>query len=155
MQCGFEEDLPLPRGAVPITIAQAASGPRYSSVAASPKKELWPSIGGASPGSSTGLRHRAPEFQVGAWGRAAPAAPAVQSTVASRPTFDEDHELRAVGPWALGELLVGALGQQKQQPRAGKSNAIAVDAVTSKKQQKKAKGKKMVPLFAVGMNRAP
>ncbi|TDG52576.1 hypothetical protein AWZ03_000809 [Drosophila navojoa] len=153
--CGFEEDLPVPRGAVPITIAQATSSPRYSSVAASPKQELWPTIGAASPGGSAGLRQCAPDFQVGAWGRAAPAPPIIQSTVASRVTSEEDHELRTVGPWALGELLVGALGQQKHQQRAGRQNTNAVDAVASKKQQKKAKGKKMVPLFAVGMNRAP
>lgn len=144
--------MPVPRGAAPITIAQATSSPRYSSVAASPKQELWPTIGAASPGGSAGLRQSAPEFQVGAWGRAAPAPPVIQSTAANRVTSEEDHELRAVGPWALGELLVGALGQQKHQQRAGKPNS---DAVASNKQQKKAKGKKMVPLFAVGMNRAP
>ncbi|XP_030570892.1 RING finger protein 10 [Drosophila novamexicana] len=153
--CGFEEDLPAPRGAMPITIAQA-SGPRYSSVAASPKQELWPTIGSSSPGNSSGLRHSSSDFHMGAWGLAAPPPPPVNraaAVVASRSTLDEEHELRAVGPWALGELLVGALGQQKQQ-RAAKSNVAPVDAVASKK-QKKAKGKKMVPLFAVGMNRAP
>jgi len=55
---------------MPISIGQA-SGVRYSSVAASPKQELWPSIGSASPtGNSSG-----PEFKVGAWGRAAPPPP--------------------------------------------------------------------------------
>ncbi|EDV97777.1 RING finger protein 10 [Drosophila grimshawi] len=150
--CGFEEDLPAPRGALPIAIGQASSGPRYSSVAASPKQELWPSIGGAS-----GLQHSPGEFHLGgAWGRAAP-PPSVKvaaAAAASRPTVDEDNELRAVGPWALGELLVGALDQQKQQ-RGAKSNTAPVDAVASNKKQKKSKGKKMVPLFAVGMNRAP
>ncbi|KAH8302176.1 hypothetical protein KR044_003713, partial [Drosophila immigrans] len=147
--CGFEEDLPAPRGSLPISIAQP-SGVRYSRVAASPKQELWPSIGNASPGTSSGLRHTPPEFKVGAWGRAAPPPPTAAAAAVSRPTLDEDHELRAVGPWALGDLLVGALGQQKQ--RGGKSNPAADAAATSKKQKK---GKKMVPLFAVGMNRAP
>lgn len=144
-KCGFEEDLPTPRGSIPISIGQASSV-RYSNVAASPKQELWPSIGNAtSPSISSG-----PEFQTGAWGRSAPPPPKA-TPVVNRPTLDEDHELRAVGPWALGELFVGALGQQKQ--RVGKANTSAADATASKK-QKKAKGKKMVPLFAVGMNRA-
>ncbi|XP_034483514.1 RING finger protein 10 [Drosophila innubila] len=146
--CGFEEELPAPRGSMPISIGEASSV-CYSRVAASPKQELWPSIGSvASPGNSSG-----PEFQMGAWGRAAPPTPKA-APVANRPTLDEENELRAVGPWALGELFVGALGQQKQQRGGGKANTSAVDASASKK-QKKAKGKKMVPLFAVGMNRAP
>ncbi|KAL7731926.1 hypothetical protein ACLKA6_016978 [Drosophila palustris] len=147
--CGFEEDLPAPRGSMPISIGQS-SGVRYSSVAASPKQELWPSIGNAASPRATST---GPEFQVGAWGRAAPPPPKATAIV-SRPTLDEDLELRAVGPWALGELFVDALGQQKQQRGGGKANTSAVDATASKK-QKKAKGKKMVPLFAVGMNRAP
>ncbi|XP_060659872.1 E3 ubiquitin-protein ligase RNF10 [Drosophila nasuta] len=151
--CGFEEDLPAPRGSMPISIAEP-SGMRYSSVAASPKQELWPSIGNASPGTSTGSRHSPPEFQAGAWGRAAPPPPrATAAAVASRPTLDEDNELRAVGPWALGELLVGALGQQKQRGGGKPNSAAAADATAGNKKQKK--GKKMVPLFAVGMNRAP
>ncbi|KAH8398851.1 hypothetical protein KR222_008932, partial [Zaprionus bogoriensis] len=157
--CGFEENLPAPRGSMPISIEQApsAAGTRYASVTASPKQELWPSIGSASPGT----RHSPPEFHVGAWGRAAPppAAPkAVASPLASRAITDEEHELRAVGPWALGELLVGALGQQKQQQqqqRGNKSSGNAAGDTADSKKQKKAKGKKMVPLFAVGMNRAP
>ncbi|ALC44088.1 CG12099, partial [Drosophila busckii] len=140
--CGFEEDLPAPRGALPVTIQQS-NVPRYSKVAASPKQELWPSIGDASS-----TAHSTPEFRVGAWGHAAPPAPVAAAS--SRATVADDTELRAVGPWALGELLEGALGQQKQQ-RGGKSNNAA-DGVANKK---KAKGKKMVPLFAVGMNRAP
>ncbi|KAH8372318.1 hypothetical protein KR093_011019, partial [Drosophila rubida] len=156
--CGFEEDLPAPRGSLPISIAQPI-GVRYSSVAASPKQELWPSIGNASPSTSS-LLHSPPDFQVGAWGRAAPPPPKaapVTAAAATRPRLDEDNELRAVGPWALGELLVGALGQQKQQRGLAKPNPAAAgsDAAAANKKQKKAKGKKMVPLFAVGMNRAP
>lgn len=161
MQCGFEENLPTPRGSMPISIQQTNVATRYSSVtSASPKQELWPTIGSASPCTSASLL--APEFNVGAWGRAAPpraAAAAPSKVVACRPLADEDHELRAVGPWALGDLLVDALGQQKQKRgnktgNAKGSSTSSGDAVDNKK-QKKAKGKKMVPLFAVGMNRAP
>lgn len=67
---------------------------------------------------------------------------------------DEDFEERSVGHWGLGELLVGALDQKKQKG-AGKSNAGTPATAAESKKQKKAKGKKMVPLFAVGMNRAP
>lgn len=147
--------MPAPRGSMPISIEQASVGTRYSSVTASPKQELWPTIGSPSPSTSLGLL--APEIKVGAWGRAAPptAAPKV---VASRPIADEDHELRSVGPWALGDLLVDALGQQKQK-RGNKSGTNATSTSSGEtvdnKKQKKAKGKKMVPLFAVGMNHAP
>jgi len=42
------------------------------------------------------------------------------------------------------------LDQKKQKVGAGKSNTAPAES----KKQKKAKGKKMVPLFATGMNRA-
>jgi len=148
LQCGFEEALPSPSGSVPMTISRQDSGSRYSSVtlaSASPKQELWPTIGSGSPGSNAASL----EFQVGAWGRSAPPLP--RAVLAPR-TSEEDFEQRSVGHWGLGELLVGALDQKKQKVGAGKSNAASP---AESKKQKKAKGKKMVPLFATGMNRAP
>ncbi|XP_034656636.1 RING finger protein 10 [Drosophila subobscura] len=129
--CGFEEALPSPSGAAPMII-------RQESHAASPKQELWPTIGSGSPVSSSG--GGGAMASVGAWGRSAPPpAPRAMPTMRS----DDDQDQRSVGHWGLGELLVGALDQQKQQqPRGGKPS-------------KKAKAKKMVPLFAMGMNRAP
>ncbi|XP_017059602.1 LOW QUALITY PROTEIN: RING finger protein 10 [Drosophila ficusphila] len=146
--CGFEEALPTPSGSLPMTISHEDSGLRHSSVNlanVSPKQELWPTIGSGSPGSSAASL----EFQVGAWGRSAPPPP--RAVLAPR-TSDEDFEQRSVGHWGLGELLVGALDQKKQKAGAGKANPSAPG---ESKKQKKAKGKKMVPLFAVGMNRAP
>ncbi|KAH8349975.1 hypothetical protein KR084_010705 [Drosophila pseudotakahashii] len=147
--CGFEEALPSPSGSVPVAISRQDSGSRYSSVtqaSASPKQELWPTIGSGSPGNggATSL-----DFQVGAWGRSAPPPP--RAVVAPK-ISEEDSEQRSVGHWGLGELLVGALDQKKQKVGAGKANAAAP---AESKKQKKAKGKKMVPLFATGMNRAP
>ncbi|KAH8303797.1 hypothetical protein KR018_006004 [Drosophila ironensis] len=144
--CGFEEALPTPSGSGPVAIGQQG-GPRYSQATpTSPKQELWPTIGSASPGSTGGSL----EFQVGAWGRSAPPPPRPVVTVKSS---EGDTEQRSVGHWGLGELLVGALDQKKQHGGAGKSNAA--NPAPETKKQKKAKGKKMVPLFAVGMNRAP
>ncbi|XP_016972645.2 RING finger protein 10 [Drosophila rhopaloa] len=145
---GFEETLPTPSGSVPMTITHQNSGPRYSSVtlaSASPKQELWPTIGSGSPGSTAASL----DFQAGAWGRSAPPPP---PSVLTSKTSDEDFEQRSLGHWGLGELLVGALDQKKQKVEAGKANG-AVPAESKK--QKKTKGKKMVPLFAMGMNRAP
>ncbi|XP_017127279.1 RING finger protein 10 [Drosophila elegans] len=146
---GFEEALPTPSGSVPMTINRQDSGSRYSSVtlaSASPKQELWPTIGSGSPGNTAASL----DFQVGAWGRSAPPPP---RAVATTKTSDEDLEQRSLGHWGLGELLVGALDQKKQKVEAGKANGGATPAESKK--QKKAKGKKMVPLFAMGMNRAP
>ncbi|XP_017135837.1 RING finger protein 10 [Drosophila miranda] len=130
--CGFEEALPSPSGLTPMIIRQESS-------ATNPKQELWPTIGSFSPVSSSGSAMSS----VGAWGRSAPPpAPRAMPSAMSR---DENPDQRSVGHWGLGELLVGALDQQQQkqqQPRCGKP-------------QKKAKAKKMVPLFAMGMNRAP
>jgi len=106
---------------------------------------MWPTIGSNSPGGGG-----APlDVQVGAWGRSAPPPP--RAVMVPR-TSDEDFEQRSVGHWGLGELLVGALDQKKQKVGAAKSNGAAP---AESKKQKKAKGKKMVPLFATGMNRAP
>ncbi|KAH8378661.1 hypothetical protein KR009_000533 [Drosophila setifemur] len=143
--CGFEEALPTPIGSGPMVIGQE-NAPRYSNITlASPKQELWPTIGSASPGSATGSL----DFKVGAWGRSAPPPP---RAVAVSKASGEDHDQRSVGHWGLGELLVGALDQQKQ--KGGGAGAGKATSAESKK-QKKAKGKKMVPLFAVGINRAP
>ncbi|KAH8315774.1 hypothetical protein KR067_001862 [Drosophila pandora] len=140
--CGFEEALPTPSGSVPIAIGQEM-GSRYSNAAlASPKQELWPTIGSGSPGSAAGSL----EFQVGAWGRSAPPPPKPMVTYRA---VDEEFEERSVGHWGLGELLVGALDQKKQKGAAGGGTPM------ESKKQKKSKGKKMVPLFAMGMNRAP
>lgn len=134
--------MPTPSGSVPIAIGQEM-GSRYSNVAlASPKQELWPTIGSGSPGSAAGSL----EFQVGAWGRSAPPPPKPMVTYRA---VDEELEERSVGHWGLGELLVGALDQKKQKGAAGGGTPA------ESKKQKKAKGKKMVPLFAMGMNRAP
>ncbi|KAH8347505.1 hypothetical protein KR059_011972 [Drosophila kikkawai] len=143
--CGFEEALPSPSGSLPMAISQE-SGSRYSSVTlASPKQDMWPTIGSGSPGSAAGSL----DFQVGAWGRSAPPPPPPRTTPnPKQPSSEDDYEQRsAVGHWGLGELLVGALDQKK------KTGGGA--AQTESKKQKKAKGKKMVPLFATGMNRAP
>lgn len=144
--CGFEEALPAPSGSVPMNISNQDPGSRYSSVTlGSPKQEMWPTIGSNSPGGGG-----APlDVQVGAWGRSAPPPP--RAVMVPR-TSDEDFEQRSVGHWGLGELLVGALDQKKQKVGAAKSNGAAP---AESKKQKKAKGKKMVPLFATGMNRAP
>ncbi|KAH8297574.1 hypothetical protein KR054_003331 [Drosophila jambulina] len=147
--CGFEEALPSPSGSLPVVISQE-SGARYSNVtlaSPSPKQEMWPTIGSGSPGSAAGSL----DFQVGAWGRSAPPPPPPRAALAPKqPSNECDYEQRsAAGHWGLGELLVGALDQKKQKTGAGAAPA------ESQKKQKRAKGKKMVPLFATGMNRAP
>ncbi|XP_017063524.1 RING finger protein 10 [Drosophila eugracilis] len=147
--CGFEEALPTPSGSVPTAINSQDSGSRYSSItvaSSSPKQELWPSIGSGSPGSNAASL----DFQVGAWGRSAPPPP--PRVVSGPKTSDDDCEQRSLGHWGLGELLEGALDQKKLKVGAGKGN---VAAPAESKKQKKAKGKKMVPLFAMGINRAP
>ncbi|KAH8234885.1 hypothetical protein KR032_004929 [Drosophila birchii] len=146
--CGFEEALPSPSGSLPMAISQD-SGSRYSSVTLgtpSPKQDMWPTIGhSGSPGSAAGSL----DFQVGAWGRSAPPPPPRAAVAPKQPSNEGDYEQRsAVGHWGLGELLVGALDQKKQKTGGGAAPAES-------KKQKRAKGKKMVPLFATGMNRAP
>ncbi|KAH8232729.1 hypothetical protein KR038_002050 [Drosophila bunnanda] len=142
--CGFEEALPSPSGSLPMAISQE-NGTRYSNVTLatpSPKQDMWPTIGSGSPVAMGSL-----DFQVGAWGRSAPPPPP-RATLAPKQLNIEGEQRPAVGHWGLGELLVGALDQKKQKTGGGAASAES-------KKQKKTKGKKMVPLFATGMNRAP
>ncbi|XP_046867721.1 RING finger protein 10 [Drosophila willistoni] len=141
--CGFEE-------ALPMTINHASNTtPLVTPLSPSPK-ELWPSIGSSSsPGTSASL-----DFHVGAWGRSAPPPPPTVHPSASKNTAGAagEDDMRSVGHWGLGELLVGALDQKKQ--HHGNANAPQASTESNTKKHKKGKAK-MIPLFTTGMNRAP